>query len=79
MKSALVQCGHLILESQLRLYVDSFKSGAKGFLLLFFLNCSEVYGQRRPLDGSIDADLIKFYDKAEFEQSENSNMIKYKL
>lgn len=79
MKSALVQCGHLILESQLRPYADSLAQGAKGFLLLLFLNCSEVYGQRRPLDGSIDADLIKLYDKTGFEQSKDSDMIRYKL
>lgn len=35
------------------------------------LNCSEVYGNRRPLDGT-DADLVKFYDKTEFEQPECS-------
>lgn len=38
---------------------------AKDFLLLLFLNCSEVYGHRRPLDGT-DTDLIKFYYKAGF-------------
>lgn len=43
------------------------------------LNCSEVYGNRRPLDGSIDADLIKLYDKTGFEQSKDSDMIRYKL
>lgn len=37
--------------------------------MLLFLNCSEVYGNRRPLDGT-DADLIKLYDKTEFEQPE---------
>lgn len=42
------------------------------------LNCSEVYGHRRPLDGT-DADLVKFYDKTGFEQSEDSDIIKYKL
>lgn len=74
MKSALVQCGHLILELQLRLYADSFKPGAKeDFLLLLFLNCLEVYGHRRPLD-STDADFVKFYDKTGFEQSEDSNI-----
>lgn len=79
MKSALVQCGLQTFESQLRLYADSFKPGAKDFLLLLFLNCSEVYGSRRPLDGSIDADLIKLYDKTGFEQSKDSDMIRYKL
>ncbi len=79
MKSALVQCGHLILELQLRLYADSLTQGAKDFLLLLFLNCSEVYSHRRPLDGSIDADLIKLYDKTGFEQSKDSDMIRYKL
>lgn len=78
MKSALVQCGHLILELQLRLYADSLTQGAKDFLLLLFLNCSEVYGNRRPLDGT-DADLIKLYDKTGFEQSKDSDMIRYKL
>lgn len=42
------------------------------------LNCSEVYGHRRPLDGT-DADLVKFYNKTGFEQSEDSDIIKYKL
>lgn len=79
MKLTLVQCGQQIFESQLRLYADSFKLGAKDFLLLLFFNCSEVYSHRRPLDGSIDADLIKLYDKTGFEQSEGSDMIRYKL
>lgn len=73
MKSVLAPCEHLTLESQLRLYADSFKSGAKDFLLLLFLNCSEVYSHRRPLD-STDADFVKFYDKTGFEQSEDSNI-----
>lgn len=42
------------------------------------LNCSEVYGHRRPLDGT-DTDLVKFYDKTGFEQSEDSDIIKYEL
>ena len=38
MKSALVQCGHLILELQSRLYADLFKSGARDFSFApFFL------------------------------------------
>jgi len=79
MKLTLVQCGLQIFESQLRLYADSFKPGAKeDFLLLLFLNCSEVYGHRRSLDGT-DANLVKFYDKTGFEQSEGSDMIRYKL
>ena len=67
-----------ILFLQLRLYADSLTQGAKDFLLLLFLNCSEVYGNRRPLDGT-DADLIKLYDKTGFEQSKDSDMIRYKL
>ena len=78
MKLTLVQCGLQIFESQLRLYADSFKLGAKDFLLLLFFNCSEVYSHKRPLDGSIDADLIKLYDKTGFEQKD-SDMIRYKL
>lgn len=73
MKLTLVQCGLQIFESQLQLYADSFKPGAKDFLLLLFLNCSEVYGHRQSLD-STDTDLVKFYDKTGFEQSEDSNI-----
>lgn len=42
------------------------------------LNCSEIYGHRRPLDGT-DAELVKFYDKTGFKQAEDSDMIRYKL
>lgn len=37
MKSALVQCGHLILELQSRLCADLFKSGARDFSFAPFL------------------------------------------
>lgn len=42
------------------------------------LNCSEIYGHRRPLDGT-DAELVKFYDKTGFKQAEDSDMIRYQL
>ena len=42
------------------------------------LNCSEIYGSRRPLDGKENKErLYQFYEKNGFEQSHNSDLIRY--
>ena len=41
------------------------------------LNCSEIYGSRRPLDGKENKErLYQFYEKNGFEQSHNSDLIR---
>lgn len=42
------------------------------------LNCSEIYGNRRPQDGKENEEkLHQFYDKNGFEQSNDSDLIRY--
>ena len=42
------------------------------------LNCSEIYGSRRPLDGKENEErLYQFYEKNGFEQRHDSDLIRY--
>lgn len=42
------------------------------------LNCSEIYGSRRPLDGKENEErLYQFYEKNGFEQRHDTDLIRY--